>query len=141
MRPDRYEILAREIDAAAKRLFKWGSKHDCCMMAAGVVLAMTGIDLARGLRGYGTAKGAYRVLRQRGAGNLSKTLTVVTRRGGFKPVNPNFAQRGDLVMARIMTEDGPQDAAGICLGAEAAFASDGLEFLPMAKVKRAWRCA
>lgn len=138
MKADRFEILAREIDAASRRPFGWG-KHDCCMFAAGIVLAMTGVDLAKGLRGYRTGKGAYKVLRRRGAGNLSKTLTAVTKAAGFKPVKPNFARRGDLVMAQIETDHGVRDAAGICLGAHAAFASDGLAFVPITETSRAWR--
>ena len=46
----RPEILNQHIDAARGKPFKRGS-HDCCMWAADVVVALTGIDYAEDFRG------------------------------------------------------------------------------------------
>lgn len=45
--------------------FRYG-KHDCALFAAGAVQAMTGRDLARGLRGYRTEAGGVRKVRKAG---------------------------------------------------------------------------
>jgi hypothetical protein len=42
--------LVAAIEAARGRPFSWGAM-DCCLFAADVVLAMTGVDYAAGFRG------------------------------------------------------------------------------------------
>ncbi|MFQ5535576.1 MAG: hypothetical protein ACE5EM_12670 [Sphingomonadales bacterium] len=125
------ELLAREVEAAAERPFCWG-KHDCCLFAANIVKAMTGDDPAKAFRGrYRTEFGARRALKRYGSGTLYHTLRSLFG----NPIPPARAWRGDLVY--MVTENGP--SAGVCLGAIAAFASDGLAFVPMSETAKAWR--
>lgn len=131
------EILSEELDKADKRPFEFG-KHDCCLFAANILKAMTGNDFACGLRNYRSAAGSIRMLQTKGAGTLSKTMTVIMRERKCKSIPPAQARRGDLVMAVPSETD--ELAVGICVGTHAAFATDGVSYLPMAEVKRAWRC-
>ncbi len=132
------EILLREIRAAQGRPFQYG-QHDCLMWPAVVIRAMTGKDLARGMRGYRTREGAARVLREKGAGTLTKTLDAIMKANGCERVTAPFCRRGDLVVALLKTEGRKERVGGICCGSNAAFASDGLVYMPMTDVIRGWR--
>lgn len=133
------EALNDELDAAAKRSFGYGTPHDCCRFPNGVIRAMTGTDLMRGWRKYTTLDEAQELLGKQGQGSLVKTVISVLKFAGYKQISPAMAQRGDPVMAMVETVEGKAYVGGICIGAKAAFASDGLVYLPMAEVKRAWR--
>ena len=133
------EILFAEIKAARDRPFKYGS-HDCLMWPARVIKAYTGTDLARGMRGYKTREGAARVLRERGAGTLTKTLDAIMKKHGCVRVSASMCRRGDLVVAMMETDVGKKErVGGICVGATAAFASDGIIYLSMSDVIRGWK--
>ncbi len=70
--------------------FEWGS-HDCCTVAADVVLAVTGVDPMEDLRGqYSTERQALRILAQ--AGGIQAYLNQ--RLGPVVPVA--LAQAGDI---------------------------------------------
>lgn len=126
------EIMAAAIAAARGRAFAWGS-HDCCLFAADVVRAMTGVDHAAPFRGrYSTARGAAMALKRYAGGGL---LAAVTRLLG-DPVPGVQARRGDVVYAE--TALGP--AIGICIGPAACFAAPaGLACLPLSACLHAWR--
>lgn len=104
-------------------------KTDCCMFAAGAVIALTGEDPMPEFRGrYRSAAGASRALRTIGAGDLASTLSAKFE---SKPIG--FAQRGDLVM-----HDG---AVGVCVGADALFVpleGSGLVRVPRRDWSAAW---
>ena len=69
--------LATEMDRQRLAAFDWGG-HDCALgLACGAVRAMTGVDLARGWRGYRTAPGALRTLRRRGYASLGDAVAAV----------------------------------------------------------------
>lgn len=133
------EILAEEIKKTKDKPFKYG-KHDCCIFSANILRAMTGTDLARGLRKYTTALGAQKMIKRNG-GTLTKMLDAIMKKHNCKSVKWPMCRRGDLVIALIENEKGEKErAAGICLGAEAAFASDGIQLMPMQNVIRGWHC-
>lgn len=70
--------------------FEWG-QNDCCTVAAGVVLACTGVDAMADLKGqYDTELGAARLLKR--LGGLDKALSE--RIGPCVPVA--MAQAGDI---------------------------------------------
>lgn len=133
------EILAEEIKKASNKPFKYG-RHDCCLFGANILRAMTGTDLAKGLRGYTTALGANKTIKKNG-GTLTKMLDAIMKRHNCESVKWPMCKRGDLVIALIENEEGKKERAiGICLGSEAAFAGDGIQLMPMRNVVRGWRC-
>ena len=132
------ETLLAEVKAARGRPFKYGS-HDCLMWQAAVIRAMTGVDLARGMRGYRTREGAAAVLREKGEGTVTKTLDAIMKKHGCARIPASMCGRGDAVVALIKTDGGKERVGGICLGAVAAFASDGIIYISMADVIRGWK--
>jgi len=97
--------------------------------------------LMKGLRRYRSAASAARLMRRNGHERLLAMITSVMREYGCASVRPSLARRGDVVMAKVSVDGGATEwAAGICVGREAAFASDGLVFLTMSEIERAWRC-
>lgn len=123
-------ILAHEIEAAQVREFAWGT-YDCCMWAADVVQAMTGVDHADELRGtYDSAFSARRALDR--AGGLSD---FVTGKLG-DPIAVTYARRGDVVMR--LQDDWEQ--LGVCDGVVSLFTGEvGLVRLPTLQCVKAWR--
>jgi hypothetical protein len=90
------ERLARFIDAHQGTPFAWG-ENDCCLFAANAILAMTGIDLAEGLRGYSTHTGALRIIAP--FGDLETLAAGIAEEAGLEEIQPKLAQRGDLIFA------------------------------------------
>lgn len=99
--------LAAEMDRQRRDPFAWG-KHDCAIgFAAGIVEALTGVDMARGYRGkYASPRGALKLLRSAGADGLS---AYVAQR--LPEVHPAFANVGDI---GIVASDGPLGEA-LCM--------------------------
>jgi hypothetical protein len=123
--------LVAAIEAARGRPFAWGAM-DCCLFAADVVLAMTGVDYAAGFRGrYDSRAGAVALLGARGG-----LEAVATSALGEPLPTTLMAQRGDVVMVR--SPEGP--ALGVCEGVMAWFAGpDGVVPRPMREAVKAWR--
>lgn len=128
--------------------FEWG-EFDCCTGAAGLVIAMTGIDVMAPLRGYRTERGALlKLSRFTGLRNmdmdalLSATAEMIGHDMGSHGIPPRRAGRGDVVLSRVGTQAGP----GIALAvvdlsgrfALAASRSGGWAPSPMADWIRAW---
>lgn len=86
------ERLAAFIDSRRHAPFAWGA-NDCALFAADGVLAMTGTDLAKTLRGYKTERGA--LSRMRKAGGIRGFARDLPQRA------PGFASRGDIVLAIV----------------------------------------
>lgn len=131
------ERLNEYIAKVANEPFIWGT-HDCGLFVDGGIEAMTGEFIFADMRGkYKTAKGATRILKRLGSGDLLSSLT--DRIGPVVP--PGFAQRGDIVLAR--------GSAGICIGSTALFVGEesaeavivgiGLVELPRVEWSNAWR--
>lgn len=93
-------------------------KHDCCLAAADVIEAMTGVDLMADFRGrYRSAAGAHRLLVSEGKGTLLKTLISLVPAHGGKKIPKAFASKGDLVMTKKAVHDECMgQACGICVG-------------------------
>lgn len=98
------ERLADWLGEHRARPFAWGS-WDCALAACDWVRVATGVDLARGLRGYKTARGAAGAMRRFAGGGLVEVAEAVAARHGIAEVAPGYAQRGDLAL--LDTEQGP----------------------------------
>lgn len=126
--------LAAALDAAKRRPFVWG-EHDCMLFASDVVHAMTGHDYMGKFRGsYSTAQGAYLSLRRHGFAGVKDAFEQTL---GAPLPSVFLAQRGDIVLFDDMAG---RLGAGICVGEEiAVLVFEGLDYLPLASGKWAWR--
>ena len=99
--------LAAEMDRQRRDPFVWG-EHDCAIgFSAGIVLALTGEDVAAPYRGrYRTAKGAAKLLRDARAETLGDFMAQ-----HFPEIHPVQARVGDL---GVVAADGPI-AEGVCM--------------------------
>lgn len=99
--------LAAEMDRQRRDPFAWG-KHDCAIgFAAGIVEALTGVDMARGFRGkYASPRGALKLLKDEGAESLHAFVAA-----RLPAVHPAFANVGDL---GLVASDGPLGEA-LCM--------------------------
>ena len=122
------------LEGAARTGFVWG-EMDCLLFVAGAIQAMTGEDLAAGIRGrYTTEIGSKRVLSSDLGGSLESALTM--KLGA--PVPVPFAGRGDVVLVEV---DGVEAAGVIDLSGErvAVLSLDGMESVPIGAVRLAWK--
>lgn len=131
-RPDWRVAFMAAIDAHRPHPFAWG-KHDCGILAADCIKAVTGRDIAKNIRGH------YRC-QQTAAAFLAmcgyrSSLHVVARH--FPRIPIAFARAGDIAVVR--TEQGP--ALAPVMGAEiAAYRADGvLGVLPLEAATFAFR--
>lgn len=129
--PDWRARLQAYINAAMDRGFRPG-RFDCALFAAGAVEAMTGVDLARGHRGYRTLNEGRRKLRERGFEDAVALAAAVLSE---KPVS--LAQAGDLAVV----EDREGEAAlGVVQGARIyVLHPAGIGLLPLRAAFRAFR--
>ena len=127
------EILADGLDARAAQPFAWGV-NDCCTLACDVVLAMTGVDLMADLRGsYSDEASAEAILAREGG--LAAVAARAALAAGLGDCHAGFAQRGDVALV----QHGNALAMGVIAGdAVAVPGPDGLAFLPLSAVLRAW---
>ena len=114
--------------------FSWGS-NDCVLFAADNVLALTGEDLAFGLRTHTNALSAARALRRLGG------LAALVERALGPSCHAIAATQGDVVMVVMGRGRSTRSALGVCLNAESAIGptADGLAQMPMARALCAWR--
>lgn len=105
--------------------FSFG-KHDCAMLSARCIDAMTGSDWSESLT-YGDRRGAVRFLRAEGG-----LEAAVTKRLG-EPVNGYNARRGDICLIDKTT-------LGVCIGSVIAVCSDNsIEHYPLNSALKHWR--
>lgn len=103
------------------------------MFTAGAVKAMTGVDLARGWRGYRTLKEGERRLSDAGMGGLEGM--VASR---LPEVAPAFAQVGDVALMRVDGDTGV--ALGIVQGEGVYVVSpSGMAVISRMMIDRAFR--
>jgi len=135
------EILSNEIAKARALPFEFG-EHDCCMFSNNLVLAYTGTDIGKELRGYSTVMGSIRVLKKKGKGTLLATMNHLMKIHDCpRATHVALLRRGDICMAKVDAPNGRREwAVGICVGMEAAFASDGVAMVSMDKIDRGWHC-
>jgi len=124
--PERWDALVR---ASTPMPFLWGV-HDCCTFAADSVLALTGADPMRRLRGvYGGALSAAELLEQ--LGGLSAAVSDALG----SPLPPALAGVGDVLLVR---NEG-RDILAVCNGTTAlAPGPRGLAVLAAPQVLAAW---
>lgn len=123
--------LHEAIESARGRSFQWGS-HDCAIWAfdtaASLAGSVSGADHWRGK--YKTALGAERAIRKLG---WPRHYDMGAAIYGAPLPTVLLAQRGDLLL-------GPEDAFGICVGAQGAYlAPEGVVLIPLEKADFAWR--
>lgn len=84
---------------AVAQTFSWG-EHDCCLLVADAVLAMTDVDLAADFRGrYDSAASAVSLINQFCNGKTAVDLCAYVMAQNDCKQLPSilFAQRGDVV--------------------------------------------
>lgn len=129
------EKLNKFFESVHDDKFQWG-KHDCCLFVCRAVFIMTGVDLARGFRGYKSEFSAQKLLKQRGG--LERICETVTEKHGMKEVPVLFARRGDVLL--FESEQGMMLGIVNMNGQEIVSVSlDGLGFVPLRNALRAWR--
>jgi hypothetical protein len=124
--------LQQTLEVAKVRSFAYGG-FDCALFAADCVRACTGVDPAAELRGYASREEAETIIARYG----SLTALVTALMG--EPIEPAFAQRGDIVLSEIPSVQGGE-SIGVCMGAFCAFPDAvGLRMHPRTVAKLAWR--
>lgn len=124
----RFEDWDQRLDAFLKTVgpFEWGV-NDCCLFVGHAVREMTGEDVTTEYKGYKTAKGALKYIKNGVDG-------VATKHFG-ESKSPKLAKRGDVVMLEVEGEE----ALGICIGQKAvALTQAGLDFYNMDLARKAW---
>lgn len=108
-------------------------KMDCALFFAGAAKAMTGDDIARGLRGkYRTIEGGQKIIQDRGFKDHVDYIT------SFYPARPSImmAQRGDGV---VITDMDGNEAIGVVQGEHVyVMGLSGLGTVPLIEAKRAF---
>ena len=127
--PDWDQRLGAYIDRMARTAFRPG-RADCALFTAGAVAAMTGIDPARGWRGYRTLAEGRRDLAARGFDSaVALAASLLAERSAVS------ARPGDVAV--VETPAGP--ALGIVAGPEIyVIGPGGLNLVPRAAMIRAF---
>lgn len=114
--------------------FNFGT-NDCCLFACDAILAITGEDVAHGLRIYTNELEAEHVLAQ--YGGVAGVADMVTARYGIEEIDPKFAQRGDVVLCHLVTGDtlAIMDTSCNPVGP----GKDKIERIPRKLMRKAWR--
>jgi Zn-dependent alcohol dehydrogenase len=121
---DHLNHLNRVLTDNQDRLLVYG-EWDCCILAADVALAVSGVDHMADFRGqYTSLREAVALIRKLGHSSL---LEATTARLG-EPISPLSAWRGDIVHHN--------SNLGVCVGATATFITDyGQGRVPMSEIK------
>ena len=124
-------LLIDAIEAHRPYPFEWGV-HDCAILSADAVMAVVGIDLARGYRSnYNDRAGATKNLQQHG---FSSHVEIVEQ--AFQEIHPSETLVGDLAV--VKTRYGPATAP--IIGSEVAvYATKGITIQSLSEVLRAFR--
>jgi hypothetical protein len=92
--------LSDYLVACAHRPFKYG-ELDCGLFVAGALEAMTSVDVAAELRGYGNRKEAFaRIARMCGRPSMEAIADHLAAAFGIHAVPVLSAQRGDVIQLR-----------------------------------------
>lgn len=123
------QLLSDYIEIKRDAPFVYG-ENDCCMFAAGAVLAITGTDPMEEFRGqYNSLATSVRALKEIGSGDLESTID-----GKFPQIPVGLAHRGDIAFF-----DG---SLGVVMDGYAWFVSDdGLERVPRGMWDKTWSVA
>jgi len=126
-------ILSNEYNKPIE--FKWGV-DDCCLFSANIVKKLTNIDIAETFRNkYSTPKGAFLEIKNHGYKNVLDCADGQATKHGFKSIDINLAQKGDMVMAYF--DD--RQTIGIMLNNEGWFiGSKGYVYRKRKELHKAW---
>jgi len=134
------ELLAAFLVQHAETPFEWG-RFDCALFACDAIYVMTGMDPGEPFRlQYDSALGAARKMSAYGGagGGLEEVAEKVSAEHGFAEIPVLYARRGDAVLF-----DSEHGATLGIVGMEGthavAPAEKGLQFVPVALCRRAWR--
>ena len=152
--------LADALRADWETPFAWGG-FDCCLAPSGLVLAMTGVDVAAPLRGYATRRGALMKLRRfvgdegvarfrlgsesRMGDFVEAAAILIGESCGAPEIPVSRAQRGDVVVAEVAAVGpGGVDAVLAAVDLSGRFAvtaaeNGGWARIPRDNFRRAWR--
>lgn len=113
--------------------FQWGVQ-DCATFACDAVIEMIGQDPWAAHRGtYSTEADADAIVTE--AGGLEALAASIAATIGLEECGRNFVHRGDFALVEV----GNQRLMGIVLAGKVAVpGADGVQFVPMAKIIRAW---
>ena len=139
----RFEDWPQRLDAAIDdaRSIPFGyapGENHCCLFTGNIVLAMTGDDPIAWFRGrYKDEKGAYVALKQFAGAGLVEAMERIAAEFPATEIPITHAQRGDVVLFEVQDDPG----LGVCVGSKFVSVTkpNGLAFLPMTGVLRAWR--
>jgi len=123
--------LASYVESVARLPLRPG-RHDCALFAAGAVEAMTGVDFARGFRGYRTLSEGRAKLAGKGFAGLDELAA------SFLPeIAPAKARAGDVV---ALTDDEGHAALGIVQGGKVyVLRPSVMGFVDLTKAERAFK--
>jgi hypothetical protein len=130
--------LSAFLEAAASKPYALGS-HDCMLLPADWVLAVTGRDPAAAWRGrYGARRDLVRILGD--AGGLPALAASGAKAAGLTETEE--PRPGDVGVVMALTAEGDKPVGAICVGAGrwAALKAAGVEVAAFEPVK-AWRVA
>jgi hypothetical protein len=125
--------LSQALCEAETRRFAYGS-HDCCVLAADAIRAMTGRDVLSEFASYKGLAAMKRIMQAHGGveGIASSAL-------GPPLETVRTAKRGDIVSVHSVGRKGPDVSLGVVVGQHAAVAAPvGLAYVPMSKWLNAW---
>lgn len=130
------ELLERRLLKLTHTQFQYGG-HDCCKFGSGIVKLLTieELDLAAKFGTYKTRIGAARILRKAGYKSVEDFAAKITVEHGMIEVLTSQAKRGDIILG---PDQEGNKAVGICVGRYAAFAGNGIDYISMVQVLRAW---
>ncbi len=128
--PDWRVRLTDYLNRVARLRFRPG-RHDCALFAAGAVQAMTGIDPARGWRGYRTLNEGRLKLERLGYGDH-----IALAEAWLPEVPPSFGREGDIAVL-----DGDIDQSlGVVQGARIyVLRPGGLGLVSLTEAQRMFR--
>ena len=105
------KAIVAGMERASRDVMQWG-EDDCALWCADILRTVLPYDPAAEFRGhYKTARGARRVL---GSGGLEAAIRRTARRNGWKRIDPNRAQPGDIGMGWTEAGDRRVLATFIC---------------------------
>ena len=139
-----YSSLQTYAESVRYKDFVWG-RFDCLLFAANCIKILDPkLDVMRGFRGkYKSRLGAEKILKKETeAGTFKAFIFKLCDNLELETIDPNYAQRGDLIMFRGEDINGDtDDAVGICIGASFMYAAPigGLAFIPMGLAEHCWR--
>ena len=139
-----YSTLQEYIESVRYKEFEWG-RFDCMLFVANCVRILNpNLDIMRGFRSkYKSRLGAEKILRKETKEGTFKAFIFKTcDRLNLEAIDPNFAQRGDIIMFSGETINGDvDDAVGICIGYNFIYAAPigGLAHVHMGLAEHCWR--